>query len=193
MPKVVDHAERRRHLARAVCRIIASRGLEAVSLRDVAAEAGVSMGAVQHYFKTKEDMLLFALDDVNQRGAARISEQLAAIPNATPRDTLRAVLVQIIPVDEESRDAVAVGLAFWSRAASSPRLAEHLLEAYGALRDLIVLLLGQAGTAPGVDVADEADALFALAEGLSSHVLAGLRDHGTAIRILDAQLARVLL
>ncbi|GIG69159.1 HTH-type transcriptional regulator PksA [Phytomonospora endophytica] len=192
MPKQVDHAERRRHLAGAVCRIIATRGLDAVSLRDVATEAGVSMGAVQHYFKTKEDMLVFALEDVNERGAARVAAYLADIPDATPRDTLRGVLLQIIPVDEESAEAVAVGLAFWTKSTSSPRLAEHLREGYGKLRDLIVFLLERSGTAPGVNVADEADALFALAEGLSSHVLVGLRDQETAVRILDAQLARVL-
>ncbi|MEV0648426.1 TetR/AcrR family transcriptional regulator [Phytomonospora sp. NPDC050363] len=192
MPKQVDHAERRRHLARAVCRIIATRGLDAVSLRDVAAEAGVSMGAVQHYFKTKEDMLVFALEDVNERGAARVGEYLAAIPDAGPRDTLRGVLLQMLPVDEESREAVAVGLAFWAKAATSPRLAEHLREGYGALRDLIALLLGQSKPAPGVDAADEADALFALAEGLSSHILVGHREPATAVRIIDAQLARLL-
>lgn len=192
MPKQVDHAERRRHLARAVCRIIAERGLDAVSLRDVASEAGVSMGAVQHYFKTKEDMLVFALEDVNERGAARVADYLAAIPAPTPRDTLRGVLLQMIPADEESTEAVAVGLAFWAKATSSPRLAAHLQEGYEKLRDLIALLLGQSETTPGADVADEAEALFALAEGLSSHVLVGLRDHGTAVRIIDRQLARVL-
>ncbi|NLZ97477.1 MAG: TetR family transcriptional regulator, partial [Micrococcus sp.] len=51
MPKIVDHEQRRRELAQAIWSIIALRGLSAVTLRSVAAEAGVSMGTVQHYFR----------------------------------------------------------------------------------------------------------------------------------------------
>jgi AcrR family transcriptional regulator len=57
---VVDREERRSRIAEAILRIAASRGLDEVSLRDVAAEAGVSMGQVQHYFSTKREMLMFA-------------------------------------------------------------------------------------------------------------------------------------
>jgi AcrR family transcriptional regulator len=52
--------------------VIGSRGLEAVSLRDVAAQAGVSMGAVQHYFASKDQMLLFALSHMRDRVLARM-------------------------------------------------------------------------------------------------------------------------
>ena len=51
--------------------------MEAASLRAVAAEAGVSMGAVQHYFTTTDEMLLFALDYGNDLLAARIPRLLA--------------------------------------------------------------------------------------------------------------------
>ncbi|MGK5632559.1 TetR family transcriptional regulator, partial [Streptomyces sp. URMC 123] len=47
MPRQIDHEERRRLIADAVCALADRRGLEGVTLRDVAAEAGVSMGAVQ--------------------------------------------------------------------------------------------------------------------------------------------------
>ena len=61
MPKQVNREERRRDIAAAVLRIVTTRGVEAASLRAVAAEASVSMGAVQHYFTTKDEMLRFAL------------------------------------------------------------------------------------------------------------------------------------
>ena len=57
MPRRVDHQLRRKQLADAVMRLAATEGLEEVSLRHVAAEAGVSTGMVQHYFRTKDEMM----------------------------------------------------------------------------------------------------------------------------------------
>lgn len=61
MPKKVDRHERRTLIADALMRVAARQGLEAVSLRHVAAEAGVSPGMVQHYFRTKDEMMAFAM------------------------------------------------------------------------------------------------------------------------------------
>src|SRR3954467_4457371 len=54
-------------------RVAAHQGLEAVSLRHVATEAGVSTGMVQHYFRTKDEMMTFATgpDASARRTAAR--------------------------------------------------------------------------------------------------------------------------
>ena len=67
MPKVVDHEERRAELAAAVWRLASSDGLEAVTVRRVAEEAGWSTGAVVHYFADKEELLLFAFSTVADR------------------------------------------------------------------------------------------------------------------------------
>lgn len=74
MPKRVDHTERRTEIAEALLRVAARRGLHAVGMRDVAAEAGVSLRLVQYYFETKEKLLLFGL----QRLADRFGERVAA-------------------------------------------------------------------------------------------------------------------
>jgi AcrR family transcriptional regulator len=55
MPKKVDRQERRTLIADALMRVAADQGLAAVSLRTVAAEAGVSAGMVQPYFRTKDE------------------------------------------------------------------------------------------------------------------------------------------
>jgi AcrR family transcriptional regulator len=46
VPKRVDHDERRRQLTDALLRIAGTRGLRAVTMREVAAEAGVSLRLV---------------------------------------------------------------------------------------------------------------------------------------------------
>ena len=60
MPKIVDHAERRREVLDATWRVIGREGLEAATVRRIAAEAGCSIGVLAHYFQDKEDILISA-------------------------------------------------------------------------------------------------------------------------------------
>src|SRR5882672_3256212 len=101
VPKKVDHHVRRREIADALWRVVAAKGFAAVSLRQVAAEAGVSMGLVQHYFDSRERMLLFALDSVSERAREHIAAELAGHPEPSPRAVARALLTQVLPLDEQ--------------------------------------------------------------------------------------------
>src|ERR1700748_1019544 len=95
-PKRVTPDEGREPIAEAVSQVIADRGWDAVTLRDVASTAGVSMGQVQHYFSTKTEMLLFALTHMRTRILTRLEQQLAALPQPVTqqervRTTIRAM------------------------------------------------------------------------------------------------------
>ena len=72
MPKIVDHDARRAELAAAVWRLASREGIDAVTMRGVAAEAGWSTGAVAHYFADKEELVLFAFETVADRVGRRI-------------------------------------------------------------------------------------------------------------------------
>ena len=76
LPKQVDRHERRREIAAAVVRVVGERGLQGVTFREVAAEAGVSVALVQHYFGTKDNLLIETLDMESARLAAGISGRL---------------------------------------------------------------------------------------------------------------------
>src|SRR5690606_1434685 len=117
MPRQVDHEQRRRQIAQAVWAIVATRGLEAVSLRDVAAEAGVSMGMVQHYFRTKDAMLHYACRSIVDMAAARLDTALedGSGPPA-PATALRALFVGTLPLTPEQRVGTSVWYAFMARA-----------------------------------------------------------------------------
>ena len=80
IPRRVDRAQRRARIADAILRIAATRGLDEVSLRDVAAEAGVSMGQVQHYFATKSEMLKFACAYMVEQTRQAIADALGDGP-----------------------------------------------------------------------------------------------------------------
>lgn len=57
MPKIVDHGERRDDYVDALWRLVSREGAGAISVRNVAAEAGVSPSNVVHYLPTRADLL----------------------------------------------------------------------------------------------------------------------------------------
>ena len=60
-------------LAAALFDVAASTGLDNTSVREVAKKAGVSIGAVQHHFSTKDDMFAYALTTIVDRLHRRIA------------------------------------------------------------------------------------------------------------------------
>jgi AcrR family transcriptional regulator len=195
VPRLVDHEARRRSIADAIFTLIGSQGLEAVSLRDVAAQAGVSMGAVQHYFESKEQMLLFALGQMRDRALARMQEQLAAIPEPTARATIMAAARVLLPIGEPGREEAIVAAAFYTIAAVNPVYAEPLREGYDRLLAVSKHTLRtaqQAGQiAAGIDADREAAMLFFMVQGLIGPILIGVLSPADALDLVDHQLDRI--
>jgi AcrR family transcriptional regulator len=101
MPKIVDHEQRRRELAEALWRVIAESGPEAVSIRSVAAEAGLSTGALRHYFQTREELLVFAMRLSEDRVTERVRARLAAQPaDMTMVERVADLAEQLLPLDD---------------------------------------------------------------------------------------------
>ncbi|MFJ9459212.1 TetR/AcrR family transcriptional regulator [Kitasatospora sp. NPDC101447] len=207
MPKQVDHEGRRRQIADAVCLLVDEHGLEGVTLRDVATRAEVSMGAVQRCFRTKEEMLRFALAHIGERVTERVRRRLAAGPAQSAASELGLVAREVALLREEHRAEARIWLAFVAGAAVNPALAATLRSSYAALEELVVRLLaeasgggGEAGGGGGdgaglgesaeVRAADrtEARTLLALADGLTAHVLVGHRTAEEAEEVLHAHL-----
>jgi len=70
--------------------VIRLDGLEHASVRNVAREAGLSMGALRHYFATQSELLCFAMQLVGDRARARIaaSQPVAASGRRHPAGRL---------------------------------------------------------------------------------------------------------
>ncbi|MCS0638378.1 TetR family transcriptional regulator C-terminal domain-containing protein [Streptomyces sp. LP05-1] len=193
MPRQVDQEERRRTIAEAVCRLADELGLEGVTLRDVADRAGLSMGAVQRCFRTKDEMLVFALRYVGARVADRVRAQIAASPAQSARSRLGHVVTEVALLGAERRAEARVWLAFVAQAAVAPALAEVLRADYAALHRVLTALVAEAtGAGDGADGAPgperEARALLALADGLTAQVLVGHLTAPEAREVLHHQL-----
>ncbi|MCP2333815.1 MULTISPECIES: TetR/AcrR family transcriptional regulator [Actinoalloteichus] len=120
MPRHVDREERRHHVADALLRIIEREGLEAVSVRTVSAEAGCSVGAVQRYFRSKDEMLRFALETAISRAASRMAEIRLGPGLMSFPDALRAAVVEYLPLDDGRLAESRIWAAFSARAVVDP-------------------------------------------------------------------------
>jgi TetR/AcrR family transcriptional regulator, transcriptional repressor of bet genes len=185
MPKQVDREERRREIAAAVLRLVATRGVEAASLRAVAAEAGVSMGAVQHYFTAKDEMLRFALAYGNTLLAERGTRLVAERQPATPRETFRMFCALLLPLDEDSRTAARLWAGLVSRACVDEPTRKLAAMAYSNLTDFVVRQLRDA--LPGADTDQSARHLVSVIDGLRWPLLFGVYTEQQAMDILDSQ------
>ncbi len=195
MPKVVDHEVRKRQIAEAVFSLIGSRGMAGVSLRDVALEAGVSMGSVQHYFGTKDEMLLFALGHMRERAGLRFASHLARLKSPSTREYLHAVLSVLLPTTKQSRQEAIVNIAFFSVAPASRQYRRMLTSGYSELSAIVRQTLATAEAhgelVAGIDVDNESAALFYATQGLIGPVLIGVMPPERALTVLDHQLDRL--
>ncbi|MEV6983686.1 TetR/AcrR family transcriptional regulator [Sphaerisporangium sp. NPDC051017] len=189
MPRVVDPVERRREIADAVLRVVRRDGLEHASVRNVAREAGLSMGSLRHYFATQSELMVFAFRSVIER----IEDRLARLePEPDPRRRAERTLLELLPLDDERRAENEVWLAFTARAAYDPALRPLRDGGYEALRagcHTMIMDLSDAGLAPA-DVPAQTERLHALLDGLAVH--AAVRPDLHTAESLTASVARHL-
>ncbi|WP_182885731.1 TetR/AcrR family transcriptional regulator [Microbispora sp. H10885] len=193
MPKQVDHDERRRRLTEALLRIAGTRGLQAVSMREIAAEAGVSLRVVQYYFTNKQALLDSGLTELGARMDRRVRQRAAvATGELSTRGLFAAVLGAILPSDEQSRLDSLAWTAYYTAALTDPALAAAGLTLPNALEDFLTTRLTTAQQAGEItsdrDPRTEVAALLALANGLTSSVLSRQRSHEAAAAIIDYHL-----
>jgi AcrR family transcriptional regulator len=195
MPKIVDHDERRAELAGAVWRIISEHGIEKVTVRNVVEEAGWSRGVLGHYFSNKDHLLLFAYQLAAERTNERF-RQLAAANHGLA--ALRAIMLDVQALDDETRTESSVWLSFLAKAPSEPIFTEEHHQRYAAWREIVTAVYAQmvaAGeVAPTLDADLEAEAFFAFTDGLAIQTLVDpeymTRDR--VERLADAYLARLV-
>ena len=116
MPKAIDHDQRRREIIDVTWRLIVKGGLEAATMREIAAEAGFANGALKHYFPGKDEIIMGAYQRSMDEVIARLNEATEGLEGI---DALRALVRATMPMDEDARMSARVLLAFWERGLSS--------------------------------------------------------------------------
>jgi AcrR family transcriptional regulator len=167
MPKIVDIAQRRAELTEATARLIARSGIESATMREVAAEAGWTTGALTHYFADKRELLLTTF----QTSLANRRAQRPTDTDATPAAQLRASLEGALPLDEARRRHWMVTIAFCSHAAGDAELAAAQRAAYREFRDHVAALVERCGLTDKRRAQAYAERLIAVADGVAVQAL----------------------
>ena len=200
VPKRVDHEERRRQIADALLRTATTRGLHATGMREVAAEAGVSLRLVQYYFGTKEELMLFAMQHLatqfGERGMARIRRLKSSAGAVRPCDVIAAILTEGLPADDERRTFTVLYTAYFALSLTDPALAiAPLLRSSDVVINVVAAQLRAAqaaGDTPAhLDPDTEAFGLMAMSAGLGTSVLGGQSSVEQAQAVIDYHLHRL--
>ncbi|GLZ79631.1 TetR family transcriptional regulator [Actinorhabdospora filicis] len=172
--------------------MLAARGFGGLSMRTVAAELGASTGLLTHYFPAKRDLVAHALDLLAERAATR--ERRVAPPGLA---RLRAVLLDIIPIDDAAVASNRIWVSSWDPALADPVLGADHAARYAASRDKVSGIITEAqelGELPPGDPAQTAAAVMSFALGL---VVQALLDPPAfpaerQVALLDAYLAQLI-
>lgn len=141
MPRLVDHAERRRTIVHAASRLIGARGIDATNMRVLAREAGYTNGALSHYFTGKDEILRAAFEYVFEATNERVARSMGRRMGLS---AIRRMAREIMPQTEETLLEARVAVSLWQRALSDPQLAETNNRQLAVWREETVVLLRQA-------------------------------------------------
>lgn len=182
-----SRATRARLLESAIA-CLAELGYQASTVAVVAEHAGVSRGAAQHHFPTRETLFTAALEHVTQVRNEELQREFSTLPdNATSSVALVEMIFTIF-----TGPLFRAALALWVAASSEPALREQIvpLEARigRAIHRMVVDLLGVDESLPGVR--ETVQATLDLARGLGLANL--LTDDSRRRRQIAAQWARML-
>lgn len=186
MPRTADHDARRTQIIDGLVRVAGRDGLHAVTMRAVAAEAGVSLRLVQYYFESKAQLMNAALERLERQSHERWAARLEGLRDPSPREVVEALVAEALPTDPESRVFHQVWTSYAVLAMTEPPMAaQPFVEGPDRLERQITGILAGAGAA---DPETEAARLLALAHGLGTSVLVGRRSAESAMWILRRHL-----
>jgi AcrR family transcriptional regulator len=174
-PRRRNTAPPREEVLAAAMATIAERGLDGLTMAGLGREVSMSSGHLLYYFRTKDELLLQALEWSEGRLGAQRSELLA---RQTPvRERLDAYVDLYIP-DGHRDPHWTLWLEVWNRSQNADADARARQAAIERAwhRDLVALLAEGAsrGEFRAVDAERYATRLRALLDGFSIHVAIGL-------------------
>ncbi len=170
MPKIVDHEKRRKRIAEAMWKVILNKGMEGATVRNIAQEAGLSLGALRHYFPNQDELTVYAMDLIQERATSRIQAMMKR--DLPPREMVMSVLLEIVPVNEEQLAEAEVWFAFMAHI-------NHRKDELPVPEDGIFTVV-QKGVRfldtngllkPGLHIDLEIERLYALVDGIVIHAL----------------------
>ncbi|QOS79763.1 TetR family transcriptional regulator [Paenibacillus sp. JNUCC31] len=172
MPKIVDHEKQRIIVADAAIRVIRDNGLDHATVRNIAKEAGLSVGSMRHYFATQAELFAFCMNLFAERVQQRV-EALQMTDSVL--QNMKHLLLQFLPLDEDRKIEMEVWFSFSAKVLVYPelqKLSDQMHQGmYRAAQFVIQELQKQGMARTGMDAEIETERLYALVDGLAIHML----------------------
>jgi len=167
MPRVSeDHlAARRQQILDAARACFLRNGFHNTSMQDVIAEAGLSMGAVYRYFKSKNDLITSIAKTVTGSADEIFKELATHEPPLTLVDTMDRAL-EFVDAQTGPDGIFRLALQVWAEALRDPELANLVTEQYGAMRRRFVAVARRAQQAGELPADADVEAIGAVLLGL---------------------------
>ena len=157
----------RQRLLDATIDVLAVDGWAACSVGVVAGRAGVSRGAAQHHFPTREDLITAALEHVFENLTMRATDEADRLPPGEERIEVAVATAVEFYTGPEFKAALQV----WTAAASDESLRRLILPLEGrfgaAAHSMTVHMMGVDGSDPKVHRLVQATLDFARGLGLA--------------------------
>lgn len=174
MPKIVDHDTQKELIAKAAWQVIQNDGIENATVRKIAQQAGVSSGALRHYFSAQTQLLEFSMRMVVEKIERRFEKMNSSIEQITI-STIIEVLLNFIPLDNERKLEMEVWLSLSVKALTEPSLKKISDETYSLMYNTMLSLLqgleNEHLLRKNLDLETEAKRLHALIDGLALHLM----------------------
>ena len=132
MPKIADKQQRRDEIVDAAIRVILRDGLAGTSMRVVASEAGCTIGLINHWFSSREDLV-----EATFERAMQVEMDRAQSLVSDPASYIEAAC-EFLPLDERRRDEVKIWIAFYAMVLCGPDDARRRTERCAAVRKTAV-------------------------------------------------------
>ena len=160
--------DRRRQLGEAALRCIVKHGNAGVSVRQIAAEAGVTQGLITQHFGEINELVAYAFDIMS---SGLLQGLLGAVEEAepTPQKRLDAFIEASFSPLLFDRGVLGVWVVFWGLILHSPRMSASQQGEYSSYVATVEGLIGDLAAAEGFSIGDirlTAVALTALLDGL---------------------------
>ncbi len=172
MAKHADHQERREVFAAAALRVIMRAGVGGLTVREVSKEAGFTTGALTHYFRSKDQVLI----EASEYSAKLVRPRMERIVHErSALSGLRKVVAEALPITPTMRGYWRIWVGFWERSSYNPTVARVMRARYDEWRGRLVFFIRRAqdeSEAPKNFDADlAAQELIALVDGIAVQVL----------------------
>lgn len=172
MPKIVDHEQRRREIVDALWQVVADQGFGAVSVRSVAAQAGLPASTVAQAFDSRADMLAHAYESMVAEGQSR----RGLLSRRTPTvESLADEVLVALPLTRTRVKKQGVWIALVDAAANDPCAANALVEMNaeiaGVVRERIARAVDAGVLRADVDVDAQTLLVHAMIDGFAAQII----------------------